>query len=300
LAKLINFADNLKRGSMAKISDYASLVKFAHTIFAMPFALVGYVYALVHTGTPFDIWLLVEILLCMVFARNAAMGFNRWADRKIDAENPRTAGREIPRGVISPRAAVWFVVVNSVLFIATTAFINKLTLILSPVALFLLLSYSLAKRFTSWVHVILGLCLSIAPVGAYIAVTGSVALAPIVLAALVMTWVAGFDIIYALQDAEFDRTHGVHSIPARLPGWKGLSVSIVLHLITVYAVVVFGLFTGLGTLYWIGAGLFVALLVVQHTLVTPTRTRNMGLAFDTVNSIASIIFALFTILDLLN
>jgi 4-hydroxybenzoate polyprenyltransferase len=265
----------------------------------MPFALVGYVYALVHTGTPFDVWLLVKILLCMVFARNAAMGFNRWADRKIDAENPRTAGREIPRGVVSPRAALWFVVVTAALFVATTAFINRLALALSPVALFLLLGYSLAKRFTAWVHVILGVCLSIAPVGAYIAVTGSVALAPIVLAALVMSWVAGFDIVYALQDVEFDRTHGIHSIPARLPGWKGLAVSILLHLVTVYAVVVFGLFTGLGTLYWIGAGLFVVLLVVQHILVTPTRTRNMGLAFDTVNSIASIIFAVFTIIDLL-
>jgi 4-hydroxybenzoate polyprenyltransferase len=265
----------------------------------MPFALVGYVYALVHTGTPFDVWLLVKSLLCMVFARNAAMGFNRWADRKIDAENPRTAGREIPQGVVSPRAALWFVVVNAVLFVATTALINRLALALSPVALFLLLGYSLAKRFTAWVHVILGVCLSIAPVGAYIAVTGSVALAPVVLAALVMTWVAGFDIVYALQDVEFDRAHGIHSIPARLPGWKGLFVSILLHLVTVYAVVVFGLFTGLGTLYWIGAGLFVALLVVQHVLVTPTRTRNMGLAFDTVNSIASIVFAVFTIIDLL-
>lgn len=284
---------------MGKISDYASLVKFSHTIFAMPFALVGYVYALVHTGTPFDVWLLVKIVLCMVFARNAAMGFNRWADRKMDAENPRTANREIPRGVISPKAAMWFVVVNAALFVITTAFINKLTLVLSPVALFLLFGYSLAKRFTSWVHIILGLCLSIAPVGAYIAVTGTVSLAPIVLATLVMTWVAGFDIIYALQDAEFDREHGVYSIPARLPGWKGLSVSIVLHLVTVYAVVMFGMFTGRGTLYWIGAGLFIALLVVQHILVTPTRTRNMGLAFDTVNSIASIIYATFTIIDLL-
>jgi 4-hydroxybenzoate polyprenyltransferase len=201
--------------------------------------------------------------------------------------------------VVSPRAALWFVVVNAALFVATTAFINRLALALSPVALFLLLGYSLAKRFTAWVHVILGVCLSIAPVGAYIAVTGSVALAPIVLAALVMSWVAGFDIVYALQDVEFDRTHGIHSIPARLPGWKGLSVSILLHIITVYAVMVFGLFTGLGTLYWIGAGLFVALLVVQHALVTPTRTRNMGLAFDTVNSIASIVYALFTIIDLL-
>lgn len=284
---------------MGKIANYASLVKFSHTIFAMPFALAAYVYALVSTGTPFDAWLLVKILLCMVLARNAAMGFNRWADWKMDAKNPRTAGREIPQGVISPKAALWFVIVNAALFVVTTAFINKLTLMLSPLALFVILGYSLAKRFTSWVHVILGLALSIAPVGAYIAVTGSLALAPIVLAVLVMTWVAGFDIVYALQDAEFDRANGVYSIPARFPGWKGLSISILLHLVTVYAVVIFGIFTGRATLYWIGAGLFMALLVVQHVLVTPTRQRNMGIAFDTVNSIASIIYAAFTIADLL-
>lgn len=284
---------------MGKIADWASLVKFSHTIFAMPFALVGYVYALVHTGTPFDIWLLVKVLLCMVFARNAAMGFNRWADRRIDAENPRTAGREIPKGVISPTSALWFVVVNAALFIGTTFFINRLALILSPLALFVILGYSFAKRFTSWVHIILGLALSIAPVGAYIAVAGSISLPPILLAALVMSWAAGFDIVYALQDAEFDREHGVYSIPARFPGWKGLSISIFLHLITVYAVVVFGMFTGRSVIYWIGAGIFIALLALQHILVTPTRQRNMGIAFDTVNSIASIIFAAFTIADLL-
>lgn len=282
-----------------KIARYASLVKFSHTIFAMPFALTGYVYALVSTDTLFDWVLLVKILLCMVFARNAAMGFNRWADRKIDAENPRTAGREIPRGVISPKAALWFVIINAVLIVATTAFINKLAFALSPVALIVLLGYSLTKRFTAWAHVVLGFALSIAPVGAYIAVTGTVAIAPILLAALVMSWVSGFDIIYAQQDAEFDREHGLHSIPARFPGWKGLSISIALHLVTVYAVVVFGMFTSRGTLYWVGAGLFIAMLVLQHCLVTPTRQRNIGIAFGTVNGIASVVYAVFTMADLL-
>lgn len=284
---------------MGKIADYTSLVKFSHTIFAMPFALVGYVFALVYSGIPFDVWLLVKILLCMVFARNAAMGFNRWADRRMDAENPRTAGREIPRGIISPRAALWFVAVNAALFIATAAFINPLTFALSPVALIVIMGYSLAKRFTAWVHVILGLALSIAPVGAYIAVTGTVGVAPAILAALVMTWAAGFDIIYAQQDAAFDRRHGVYSVPARFPGWKGLSISILLHAVTVYAAVVFGLYTTRGHLYWIGTGLFIALLILQHILVTPTRRRNMGIAFDTVNSIASILYSGFTIADLL-
>jgi 4-hydroxybenzoate polyprenyltransferase len=281
------------------ISKYASLVKFSHTIFAMPFALTGYVYALTSTGTPFHWPLLVWIVLAMVFARNAAMGFNRWADRKTDAENPRTAGREIPAGVISPRAALWFVGVNAALFIGTTALINTLALALSPLALFIILGYSYTKRFTAWSHIVLGMALAIAPVGAYIAVTGAMAIAPIVLATLVLTWVAGFDIIYAQQDADYDRAHGLRSIPARFPGWKGLSISIALHLVTIYAVLMFGLFTSRGTLYWVGAGIFCALLVLQHLLVTPTRRRNIGIAFGTVNGIASLVYAAFTIADLL-
>ena len=281
------------------IARYASLVKFPHTIFAMPFALVGYVYALrTAPGVSFDWLLLVKILLCMVFARNAAMGFNRWADRDTDAENPRTAGREIPRGAVSPKAALWFVIVNAALFVAAAAWINKLAFALSPVALIVLLGYSYTKRFTAWSHVVLGFALSIAPVGAYIAVTGTIALAPVVLAALVMTWVAGFDIIYSQQDAEFDRARGLHSVPVRFSGWKGLSISIALHVVTIYAAVVFGLFTSRGTLYWVGAGIFVAMLILQHCLVTPTRQRNIGIAFGTVNGIASVVYASFTIADL--
>ncbi len=179
------------------VSRYASLVKFSHTVFAMPFALLSYVYALVSTAVPFDWLLLVKILLCMVFARNAAMGFNRWADRDIDAKNPRTAGREIPAGKITPRAALAFVIGNCVAFVAAAAWINCLALWLSPVALAVLLGYSLTKRFTAWSHVVLGLALAIAPVGAYIAVTGSVALFPVLLAVAVLTWTAGFDILYS-------------------------------------------------------------------------------------------------------
>ncbi len=276
---------------MSIIKKYASLVKFSHTVFALPFALVGYVYALRSTETGFGWLLLVEVVLCMVLARNAAMGFNRWADRDIDAANPRTAGREIPAGVVSPRAALWFVAVNAALFVVVTALINRLALVLSPVALLVLLGYSYTKRFTAWSHVVLGMGLAIAPVGAYIAVTGRVAMAPIVLAALVLTWVAGFDILYARADADFDRAHGLHSIPARWPGWRGHALSIALHAVTVYAVVVFGLFVSMGTFYWVGAAIFIALLALQHT--------SRRLAFDWVNGAASIAFAAGAIVDLL-
>ena len=210
---------------MNPVTKYARLVKFAHTVFAMPFALMSFVYALwsidfgaAENSCPY--WwavLLLQVVLCMVFARNVAMGFNRWADRDIDAANPRTAAREIPAGAVSPRAALWFVGINAVLFVAAAASINTLTALLSPVALAVVMSYSYCKRFTSLAHLVLGLSLGIAPVGAYIAVTGHFALAPCVLALLVMTWCGGFDIIYALQDREFDRANGLHSIPARFP-----------------------------------------------------------------------------------
>jgi 4-hydroxybenzoate polyprenyltransferase len=227
----------------------------------------------------------------MVFARNAAMGFNRWADRHIDAANPRTAGREIPAGEISPRAALWFVVVNAALFVVTAACINRLTFILSPVALLVLLGYSYTKRFTAWSHVVLGMALAIAPVGAYIAVTGSIAVAPIVLAAAVLTWVAGFDILYARADAEHDRAHGLHSVPARFSARTAHLISVLLHLVTVYAVAMFGLFTSRGEWYWVGVVIFVALLVLQHIV--------RRLAFDLVNGAASIIFATLAVIDLL-
>lgn len=276
---------------MKIVAKYASLVKFSHTVFAMPFALLGYVYALRSTGTPFNWLLLTEVVLCMVFARNAAMAFNRWADHKIDAANPRTAGREIPSGVISPGNALWFVVINAALFVATAALINRLALALSPVALLVLLGYSYTKRFTAWSHIVLGMALAIAPVGACIAVTGTIAIAPVILATLVLTWVAGFDIIYARQDAAHDRAHGLHSVPARWPGWKGHAISIFLHLVTGYTVAMFGLFTSRGMFYWIGAGIFVALLVLQHT--------SRRLAFDWVNGAASLAFATFAIADFL-
>ena len=206
------------------VSRYASLVKFSHTIFAMPFALLSYVYALVSTNTPFEWLLLVKILLCMVFARNAAMGFNRWSDRDIDARNPRTASRDIPAGRITPRAAMTFVVVNCVLFVAVAGWINVLALTLSPIALAVLLGYSLTKRFTSMSHIVLGLALAIAPVGAYIAVTGTIVWFPVILAIAVLTWTAGFDILYSLQDTDFDRSNGLHSIPARFRAFSTMAV----------------------------------------------------------------------------
>lgn len=284
---------------MPQISRYASLVKFSHTIFAMPFALTSYVFALTFTQTPFYWLVLVKIILCMVFARNTAMGFNRWADRNIDADNPRTAERDIPSGRITPREALTFVWINAVLFVACAAWINSLAGWLSPVALIVLIGYSYMKRLSAWCHIVLGVALGIAPVGAYIAVTGYVSIYSLILAGIVITWTAGFDVLYAMQDADFDRKHGLKSIPARFSPNTSALISAALHLVTLYAVAVIGKLYSYTTLYWIGAALFAALLLMQHILYLPKRVDRIGASFGLVNGLASVTFATFAILDML-
>lgn len=281
------------------ISKYLRLVKFSHTIFAMPFALMAFTYALWSTEAEFSWWLLVQVVLCMVFARNVAMGFNRWADRDIDAENPRTADREIPSGAISPRKALAFVIINALLFIVTASTINLLTAILSPAALAVVMFYSYCKRFTSLAHLVLGLSLGIAPAGAYIAVTGTLTFAPCLLSLLVLTWCGGFDIIYALQDAEFDRARGLHSIPSRFSTATSLYISIALHCVSVVALIAFAMYLPQSWVLWCGVALFSAILVAEHIVVTPKKQRSIGIAFGTLNGLASLTLAVFAIADIL-
>lgn len=281
------------------VSKYLRLVKFSHTIFAMPFALVAFAYALWSSDAEFSWWLLLQVVLCMVFARNVAMGFNRWADRDIDKDNPRTASREIPSGQISPRHALAFVIINALLFVATASTINLLTALLSPVALAVVMFYSYCKRFTSLAHLVLGLSLSIAPAGAYIAVTGTLTFAPCLLSLVVLTWTGGFDIIYALQDAAFDRERGLHSIPSRFSVATSLYISIALHCVSVAALVLFATYLPQGWLLWCGVVLFTAILVAEHILVTPTRQRSIGIAFGTLNGLASLTLAVFIIANII-
>jgi 4-hydroxybenzoate polyprenyltransferase len=250
------------------------------------------------TEYQFSLRLLLLIILCMILARNAAMGFNRLADRKFDSLNPRTDQREIPSGKVSPRSAALFVIINSILFIVTTGFINRLTLFLSPVALLIILGYSLTKRFTWLCHFILGLGLSLAPVGAYISVTGTFSILPIIYSFIVLTWVSGFDIIYALQDDEFDRIHKLHSVPSSAGRNKALTISVLIHLVTFILIILAGIAGKGNILYWIGAAIFDGLLIWQHFLVRPDDLSRVTLAFQTTNGIASIFYALFVILDL--
>lgn len=281
------------------IRDYFGLVKFAHTIFALPFALLAFAFAWKLSPDSVTVWLFLKVLLCMVFARNTAMGFNRWADRKIDAMNPRTAGREIPKGVVSPKNALRFVAVNAALFVGTACTINLLTAVLSPAVVAVLIFYSYCKRFTSLCHLVLGLCLGIAPAGAYIAVTGTLDAAPCLLTLLVMTWCAGFDIIYALQDLGFDRENGLHSVPAALGPSKALYLSILLHIVSAASIVLFALCCPCNAWVWTGTVLFCLIVAAEHVLVTPSRQTNIGIAFGTLNGIASLVCCSLMIIGIL-
>lgn len=234
----------------------------------------------------------------MVFCRSAAMAFNRLVDYKFDKKNERTENREIPAGIISPRAALIFVILMSVLFITTTWFINKLCFFLSPVALAVVLFYSYTKRFTSLCHIFLGIGQALVPIGAYIAVSAEFAIVPIIFSFIVLGWMAGFDIIYALQDEEFDRQESLHSIPERLGRKNALLTSIGIHCITAILVVVVGIIAGFSWLYWIGAILFIGCLTFQHAIVSPTDISRVNLAFSTTNGFASIVYATFTIASL--
>ncbi|HLN20161.1 MAG TPA: UbiA-like polyprenyltransferase [Bacteroidales bacterium] len=286
------------KSGLRSLQDYLSLVKFSHTVFAMPFALIGFTLAVTMTEHSFSLRLLLLVILCMIFARNAAMGFNRIADRKYDALNPRTSRREIPAGTIKAEAATIFVLANCILFILSAFFINKLTFFLSPVALFVVLGYSFTKRFTSLSHFVLGLGLSLAPVGAYISVTGAFNILPVIYSFIVLTWVSGFDIIYALQDDEFDRANLLHSIPSATGRKKAIVISSLVHIITFILILVAGIKGDGGILFWIGTAIFSLLLLYQHLIVKPSDISRVNLAFATTNGIGSIVFALFSITDL--
>lgn len=295
---------------MSTVKHYLSLVKFSHTIFALPFAMIGFFLGVLNQSLlshPLTevllsrtlLWKFVLVLICMVTARSAAMAFNRYLDRSFDARNPRTAIREIPKGIISPGNALRFVIVNSLLFALATWFINPVCFYLSPVALLVILFYSYTKRFTSLCHLVLGLGLSLAPIGAYLAVTGVFNVLPLLFSLAVIFWVSGFDIIYALQDVDFDQSQRLHSIPANLGKAKALHVSELLHLLSVTCVIIAGIYGGFHWLYWLGIAVFAGMLIYQHSIVKPNDLSKVNIAFMTANGIASVIFGILVISDIL-
>jgi 4-hydroxybenzoate polyprenyltransferase len=272
------------------IKHFASLVKISHTIFALPFAFVGYFLAVQASGS-LEWTTLALVTLCMFFARNAAMSFNRYADRRFDAANPRTAQREIPQGIITEKHALIFCIANAALFVATAALLNPLCLALSPVALFVILGYSLTKRFTALCHFVLGLGLSLSPIGAYIAVTGEIAATPLLFSAVLLLWTAGFDILYALPDEKFDRDNRLHSIPAMLGRKNAIRLSALIHVACAVTVLYIGVYEIDSVFYRTGTLLFISCITYQHCIVNEHDISRVNLTFTLVNGAASIAYA---------
>ena len=292
---------------MSRFRNYLSLVKFSHTLFALPFAMIGFFLGIFGTrliheeNAPTASFLLVRfmlVLICMVTARSAAMAFNRYLDRHFDARNPRTAIREIPRGIIAPNSALRFVAICCIVFITTCWFINPICFYLSPVALFVILFYSYTKRFTPLCHIVLGVGLSLAPIGAFLAVTGRFELLPLLFSGSVICWVSGFDIIYAMQDVDFDQSENLFSIPTAFGKKNALLISSLLHVASAGFVIAAGVVGGFGAWYWVGMILFAGMLVYQHVIVKPNDLSRVNLAFMTANGIASVVFAVFVIADI--
>ena len=283
---------------LSKVTNYLSLVKINHTIFSLPFAMIGFSLAAKEKSENLSLYLLSLVILCVLFARNAAMSFNRYVDREFDKKNPRTSLRELPREIIRPRSALLFVIINAALFILTTSFLNLVCLLLSPVALFIVLGYSLTKRFTHFSHLFLGLGLALAPIGAYLAVTARFDLLPVLYSLIVIFWVSGFDILYALQDIDFDKSENLKSLPVILGKRNALILSAVFHFITIVITVLAGFLGDFHYLYWTGTAIFTILLTYEHLIVKPGDISRVNLAFGTLNGTASVIYACFVVADI--
>jgi 4-hydroxybenzoate polyprenyltransferase len=274
---------------------FGRMIKFSHSVFALPFALAS---AAMAAGGRVPWRELPWIVVAMIGARSAAMGFNRLADQAIDARNPRTAGRELPRGIVSRREVWLFVGLAAIAFVGAAAMLNPLCLLLSPVALLVVLGYSYTKRLTSLSHLVLGLALSIAPVGAWLAVRGRFDAPPVVLALAVLAWVAGFDTIYSGQDVDFDRREGLRSLPALLGIRLALTVARLLHVAAVVLLAALYVLLPLHPIYLAGVAAVAALLVYEHSLVSADDLSRVDAAFFTVNGWISVGYLVFTILAL--
>lgn len=287
---------------IGRVRTFSEMIKFEHTIFALPFAYLGAFLALKKIPAASQLF---WITLAMVGARTAAMALNRLIDRHIDAGNPRTAERAIPKGLLSV-AEVWLYVILSFALLLLAAWqLNPLglkvplTVKLMPIAVFFLTSYSYTKRFTWACHLVLGITDGLAPTGAWVAVTGHITWPSVILGLLVAVWIAGFDVIYACQDSEFDKKHGLHSVPARFGVRTALITSSVLHVLTALLFIGLGIYLQLGYFYWLGVLVAIGILVYEHSLVTPTDLSRLNAAFFNMNGILSVIVFLFTIADII-
>jgi 4-hydroxybenzoate polyprenyltransferase len=279
------------------VVTFGRMVKFSHTVFALPFALAA--AALAARGVGLPVPRLLAIIVAMAGARTTAMGFNRIVDRQYDAKNPRTAGRELPSGQVSLRAAWGLTIASAFVFVAAAAYLGPLCLKLTPIALLLLWGYSVTKRFTALCHLVLGLAIASGPAGAWIAVRGDFTWVPGLLMIAVGTWIGGFDILYALADRDFDRASGLHSIPARLGITGALVASGLLHVITLGALVGLAIVGGLGAFYLVAVAVAAALLIWEHAIVRPSDLSRLNVAFFTLNGYVSVVLLAGVVADVL-
>ncbi len=292
-------------GPVGSLRAFGRMIRLSHTIFGLPFALaataLAHRHAVAHDGPGLDVWRLVLVVVAFTGARSAAMGFNRIVDRHIDAANPRTAERELPRGVIGVGAAWAFTLGAAAIFVGAAFALGPLPGLLSLPCLLVLLGYSVFKRFSWSSHLVLGVALALAPGGAWVAVTGGFDgwIAPSTLMVAVTAWVAGFDVLYSLADEAFDRAHGLHSIPARFGVRRSLVISALLHVVTVAALVVLHLYAGLGSLHAIGLAVVTLVLVYEHSIVRPDDLSRLDRAFFDLNGYVSLAYLAFTLADVL-
>ncbi|MCA8988039.1 MAG: putative 4-hydroxybenzoate polyprenyltransferase [Planctomycetaceae bacterium] len=286
--------------SRPQLKDYLGLVRFSHTIFALPFALLAAAIAW-KTTVPFRVLDLLGILLCMVFARTSAMAFNRFGDRKIDAANPRTQSRHIPAGILSARSVLLLTIGSGLAFIASTLLFlpNQWPLKLSVPVLAFLLGYTYVKRFSIWAHYWLAAALMLSPLASWVALTGNFEIWLIWLAGAIFFWVGGFDMIYACQDAEFDRDYGLYSVPSRWGISRALRLAFFSHVICLGCLVAFGVFSPLSWVFQIGIGVVALLLLYEHSLVKPDDLSRAGIAFFNINALISVGLLVVGLVDLL-
>ena len=280
---------------IARLRTYASFVRFSHSVFALPFALAGALLA--SRQVPITWTVVVWILVAMVAARSAAMGFNRLVDARMDALNPRTANRELPRGTMSSREATAFVCVASAVFVFAAARLNPICFALSPVALAIVFWYSLAKRYTTWTQLFLGLAMAVAPVGGWLAVGGRGGWEPWLLAAAIGTWVGGFDVLYACQDLDFDRAHGLRSIPVRFGVASSLAISRAMHVVAIVCLAALGFVAPLGAVYFVGVTAVAVMLVYEQSLVRADDLSQVKRAFD-LNGYVGILYLIVLVVSL--
>jgi len=283
-------------GLLRKISDYLRLIKFSHSIFALPFAFTGALLAA--KGIP-SLRQIVWITIAMIGARSGAMGLNRIIDKEIDALNPRTMSRELPRGIIKSRDAIVFTLLSFAVFVFSAYQLNPLCLKLSPIAIAVVSIYPYTKRFTSLSHLLLGIALSFAPLGAWVAIKGSLSMEIIPLSIAVLFWVAGFDIFYALQDIDFDRRYGLFSLPSRVGISRSLSIARVFHFITIVMLFALATIFNLGWFYILGVLIAMGILLYEHSILKPTDLSRLNIAFFNMNGYMSITIFLFTLFDYL-